>query len=168
MAVTISGSSGITLPDSTVLSTTSTPEAIGSWRFNGDMGHANFVIKSNYGNVVSQVSASGVGASGYCGRFTAPVAGYYMFSLTVTSAFPSASQLLISLYGYYQDAQNVTSLGREIIDLRSDNIQESMTFAQVFYLNGGEYLEPDIYRGASGYEDPAAEIHTSVMLIKEA
>lgn len=168
MAITINGSTGIVLPDSTTLSTTATTKAVGTWRFNCDMGHANFVIKNNLGNAVLQVSASGSGASGYCGRFTAPVAGYYSVSVMVMGATPSTSNLLISMYGYYTDATAVVPLNAEIIDLRSDNIQESMTHSQIYYLNAGEYIEPDIYRGSSGYVDASAVLYCSVALIEEA
>ena len=117
------------------------------------------------GNLSGENAGNG-SSHGSVGKFTAPVAGTYLFTIrgTLTTGSTSNNELL-SVYGSWSSS-NVLQPNAEIIDTRSANIgNDGFGMAFTLYMNVNNYWALDWYRPTTSYTNNPAIWDISVVLL---
>ena len=125
-----------------------------------------YALRSNIGNCTSIIGPAQGSNPGSIVRFTAPVAGRYLVTVTASQAGTnsptgSTSSCLISAFGAWSNTSNSVSVNQEIIDTRSARGVDDLGNSFILNLAQGDHIEPDFY---ANYES-GGKIDVTIQLI---
>ena len=125
-----------------------------------------FTEKRDAAGNLSGENAGNGSSHGSVGRFTAPVAGTYLF--TIRGTLTTGSNLnneLLSVYGSWSSS-NVLQPNAEVIDTRNAVIgNDGFGMAFTLYMNANDYWALDWYRPTTGYTNNPAVWDISTVLL---
>lgn len=125
-----------------------------------------YALRSNIGNCTSIIGPAQGSNPGSIVRFTAPVAGRYLVTVTASQAGTnsptgSTSSCLISAFGSWSGSSNSVQPSQEIIDTRGARGLDDVGNSFILNLAQGDHIEPDFY---TSYES-GGKIDVTVQLI---